>query len=205
MCGKTDRQTCHKYTHTTHTLTQHTRQEEPSEKLTETDNYVRGAIFFSGVSPSPLSMSVMLVYVSNACCVTEGRGAEKRKIQRDNMHCTPGKQKRGSHAAARSVVASVPFVGTKRGGSRALMPKRLAWSSRPCMPILLLAYAILLLVTHTCAHPRMCVTSRSMEARRMLNLCYTNTFTQVAGCMLNLCYTNLSKFASATAISLTGM
>ena len=39
----------------------------------------------------------------------------------------------------------------------------------------------------------------------MLNLCYTNTFTQVAGCMLNLCYTNLSKFASATAISLTGM
>jgi len=39
----------------------------------------------------------------------------------------------------------------------------------------------------------------------MLNLCCTNTCTQVAGCMLNLCYTNLSKFASATAISLTGI
>jgi hypothetical protein len=36
-------------------------------------------------------------------------------------------------------------------------------------------------------------------------LCCTNTCTQVAGCMLNLCYTNLSKFASATAISLTGI
>jgi hypothetical protein len=66
----------HKHTHT-HTHT-HTRQEEPSEKLTETDNYVRGAIFFTGVMHLP-TLSTCVMGVRVCVCVTEGEG-ERREL-----------------------------------------------------------------------------------------------------------------------------